>query len=483
MIEMRWLVKISIILLLIGQIFGVSIARGPYLSCVSTSGITITFETDLPTITGVRWATEDYWDIHSSFEHDSSELSFVSHHSVELGGLTPWTDYVYKVYTDDSESPIHYFRTAPDEFEPFSFVAYGDTRTNQSEHTTIANTASSFGPQIVFNTGDLITDGNSWYGAFEWTSFFDAIAELAGNAPYYPVVGNHEDEIDSYFCPIFELPGNEQWYSIDYSNCHFIILNNNTDYSPGSEQYAFVSSDLAAAYGHYSFIFVFFHRPPYTCGSEHSSNTTTRTTLCPLFETYGVSIVFNGHNHDYERNYVNGVYYIVTGGGGAPLYGVSPESTWTIYAESCYHFCLIEVVGDSLHFTARYDDGTVFDEFSLISPLRINEQEISKPRLKLSARPNPFNSSVEIVVSDGRGLVRQTLSNIEIYDLQGDMVYCRRGLLTSNDDLLKNRHREMSPTSRTFIWTPNETIASGIYFVRATMKDGQSITKKIFYLK
>lgn len=40
--------------------------------------------------------------------------------------------------------------------------------------------------------------------------------------------------------------------------------------------------------------------------------------LHPLFAKHGVEIVFNGHDHDYERSTVDGILYIVTGGGGAP---------------------------------------------------------------------------------------------------------------------------------------------------------------------
>jgi len=53
--------------------------------------------------------------------------------------------------------------------------------------------------------------------------------------------------------------------------------------------------------------------------------------LVPLFEQYGVDMVFNGHDHHYERTcpiragqcssaQEGGVVYYVTGGGGAPLY-------------------------------------------------------------------------------------------------------------------------------------------------------------------
>jgi hypothetical protein len=34
----------------------------------------------------------------------------------------------------------------------------------------------------------------------------------------------------------------------------------------------------------------------------------------PLFATYGVDKVFNGHKHNYGRNEVNGMTYVVTAG-------------------------------------------------------------------------------------------------------------------------------------------------------------------------
>ena len=46
--------------------------------------------------------------------------------------------------------------------------------------------------------------------------------------------------------------------------------------------------------------------------------------LVPLFEQYGVDVVFNGHDHHYERSYKDGVYYIVTGGGG--VVGFEPRA-------------------------------------------------------------------------------------------------------------------------------------------------------------
>jgi hypothetical protein len=83
-----------------------------------------------------------------------------------------------------------------------------------------------------------------------------------------------------------------------------------------------------------------------------------------VFERYHVDMVFNGHDHDYERSIVNNVTYIVTGGGGSPLYN-NGHSPWTVYSEKTYHYCLLSVNSSTVTFEAKKPDGSVFDLFIL----------------------------------------------------------------------------------------------------------------------
>ena len=61
---------------------------------------------------------------------------------------------------------------------------------------------------------------------------------------------------------------------------------------------------------------------------------------------------------------VNGITYVVTGGGGAPLYDVG-NSPWTVYSEKTYHYCLLTTNSSLLTFEAIKPDGTVFDSFMI----------------------------------------------------------------------------------------------------------------------
>ena len=39
-----------------------------------------------------------------------------------------------------------------------------------------------------------------------------------------------------------------------------------------------------------------------------------RVNLVPLMEEYGVDVCISGHPHEYERGFLNGVYYVTTRG-------------------------------------------------------------------------------------------------------------------------------------------------------------------------
>ena len=88
-----------------------------------------------------------------------------------------------------------------------------------------------------------------------------------------------------------------------------------------------------------------------------------RQALHPLFERYGVDVVFNGHKHNYERNEVNGVTYIVTGGGGAPLYAMQEREPTQVAFAVTYHFVLLEINDQHLEATVISSKGKVLDEF------------------------------------------------------------------------------------------------------------------------
>ena len=278
-------------------------------------------------------------------------------HEIELNGLAPSTKYYYKVISDYLESEIYSFYTTFEEDESIRFIAYGDSRgvwDNWINAGIVADAVEKEQPFFVLHTGDIVNDGKV---PSQWIDFF-TVSNFIHNCTLYPTIGNHEKYGKSYF-KYFSLPNNELWYSFDSGPVHFVGLDSNTRNSLRLSQFFWLIKDLRS--NKKPFTVVFFHHPPYSSGN-HGSTIYLRLIWGFIFEYFNVDIVFNGHDHSYERGKVKSVNYAVTGGGGAPPYNVG-HSWWTIYSEKTFHYCLVTVNEEELSFEAKKQDGTIFDSF------------------------------------------------------------------------------------------------------------------------
>jgi len=355
-----------------------TVVKGPYLQNATTGSMVVMWETSEASDCRVDFGlTAEY----TASVSDATETKI---HEVVLCGLATDTRYHYQVTSGTVSSEDNTFQTAVLTSTAFRFAAYGDTRSQPTKHGAVIDAIIASGPRIVLHTGDFVNYG-SRYRLWE-QEYFTPSAPLLKNVVLFPSVGNHEENSHWYY-DFFDTPEgggdhNEEWYSFDYGNCHFTVLSSETDYTPGSDQYAWLVSDLQSASNEWRFAML--HRPPYSSGAHGGiENPDLETYLVPLFEQYGVDMVFTGHDHHYERSYKNGVYYIVAGGGGAPLR--RPNQTpnpYQQYAEMTYHHCTIDIDGTSATMAARYNDGTIFDSVVMThgpSPPNANSAGIPSP--------------------------------------------------------------------------------------------------------
>jgi len=240
-------------------------------------------------------------------------------------------------------------------------LVYGDTRTNHNIHQQIVDLILPHQPSTVFHSGDLVNNGNL---SSDWDIFNTITSQLRLMSEFYPALGNHEYQSRLYF-DNFDLPNNEQWYSVERNHIHFIILNSCVATYIGSEQYQWLEADLASVPDSVKFIAAIFHHPPYSTGPHTEDELDLRQTFVPLFEQYGVDIAFNGHDHDYERSYCGGIYYIVTGGGGAPLRDQARTHPCSQLFIKTYHFCKLSSIGDSLIVKVYDNSSQLIDQFTL----------------------------------------------------------------------------------------------------------------------
>ncbi len=241
-----------------------------------------------------------------------------------------------------------------------SIIIYGDSRTDTATHQKIVNRIMENNPAIVFHTGDLVEDGDK---PEDWVVFNRVTADLRKKAEFFPVLGNHEKDSPLYFNN-FQLPDNSRWYSVDRQGVHFIVLDSDVDLSTESEQYRWLEDNLKGVHEKTGFLLVLFHHPIFSSTDNYADAKDLRH-LVPLFEKYGVDMVFNGHAHNYERFHYNNIYYIVTGGGGAPLYGRKKKAEFSEVFAQVYHFCRLSRSGNRLTVTAIDIDSNVVDEFTV----------------------------------------------------------------------------------------------------------------------
>lgn len=178
-------------------------------------------------------------------------------------------------------------------------------------------------------------------------------------------IGNHERN-SHWFYDFFSFPKPENYYAFDYGSAHFAIVDTDQPYDTDSAQYKWLEAELASdAAQKADWLFVAFHEPGYSEGWDsagYDGSDDVRSYLMPLLEKYAVDMVFNGHTHDYERGVYNGVYYIISGGGGAPLDRFYRGFEHVVRSFYVYHYCTVDLDGPTLTLRAVAPEGQVIDE-------------------------------------------------------------------------------------------------------------------------
>lgn len=293
-------------------------------------------------------------------------------HEVWICDLLPSTRYTYRVGGPGAWSNEFRFTTAPAPGatpHPFRFVVLGDSNFGYVTWGALTTAIAAHEPDFVIHTGDVLQKGNS---QLEWMAWFDGGADMLGWYPLLTAHGNH-DELARLYFGHFVHPGNEEYYSFDWSNAHFVVLNDSEreDDFYLEEEVDFLRGDLAEAYN--TWTFVFHHRPPYC--SRDGGNTTIRNAWAPSYDEHHVDIVFNGHWHLYERtvpiwseqeaaSHAEGTTYVVTGGAGAAGYECG-EEWFTHVCEETFNFVVVDIDGSDLQLTAYRKDGSVLDSFEI----------------------------------------------------------------------------------------------------------------------
>lgn len=330
---------------------GEKLAGGPYVVNVTGRGAT------------VMWIVETG---EAALGTDPAQLTrkapALHAEKISYTGLQPGRTYHYQIL--GREDGRGRFKTAPAKAEPFSFLVYGDTRTRHDFHRKVMEAMAAEEPDLILHTGDLVADGAD---TAQWPVFFSIERELLRKAAFFPVLGNHERNNPQYH-QFFDVAF--PYYSFDWANAHFTILNSDIGNAVRtreereefwSKQLQWLEGDLQRSQKA-DFRFAVFHHPPYTAVKRRQGGNRDVQRIIPLLEKHKVTSVFNGHDHNYQHHFRNGVHYIVTGGGGAPLYPVDGAMEGiTLKVESTEHYVRVKVDGKTARSEAVALDGRVID--------------------------------------------------------------------------------------------------------------------------
>jgi acid phosphatase type 7 len=305
---------------------GAGIVKGPYLQDARTDRVTVVVETDDDT-TCTAWYGE-------GLKQSKSLTATGEHHEGVIDGLEASTCYRYQVRCGALSGPEASFCTAPLPDEPFSFVVFGDTRTNHDDHAAVMRALKAEGVDFFINTGDLVSSGEV---EEDWVTFFETESDLLRELPLYPVIGNHDEDggnVDIYtrlFAPPTESSESENYYAFTWGNTRFIVLDNQSMWLgrpvDHTEQGDWFGAELERTAGDESIehVFVLVHANMYSVKDGRAGDEGLRLWQDEMLEN-GVDYVFSGHDHHYMRGLAeNGLPFVVSGGGGAPLYEIREE--------------------------------------------------------------------------------------------------------------------------------------------------------------
>ncbi|OFV90577.1 MAG: hypothetical protein A3H28_14725 [Acidobacteria bacterium RIFCSPLOWO2_02_FULL_61_28] len=264
----------------------------------------------------------------------------------------------------------------PNKPDSLRFAVMGDTGTGGKTQYDVARQMvewrTLFPFEFVLMMGDNLYGGDKpkdYQQKFEipYKPLMDA------GVKFYASLGNHDDA-NQRFYKNFNMNGERYYTFRPKLGIRFFALDSNY---MDRAQLAWLQEQLRSSGSEWKIFF--FHQPLYSSGDRHGSDEQLRAVLEPLFVQFGVSVVFSGHDHFYERiKPQKGIYYFVSGAGGQLRRGNIRTTDLTAKGfDQDNHFMILEIAGDEMYFQTISRTGTTVDSGVIQRP-KENLKEDSK---------------------------------------------------------------------------------------------------------
>ncbi len=367
------------------------VVRGPYIEDPTQTTMILRWQTDEQTPAWLEYGPSPRCNQIMKISPEDTQ------HKAVLYGLVPNQDFCYRLYVynaakDGLQAPIEgSFRTlySPERKE-VKFLAFGNTAgENASAKALLASQMAQKEADFVIHTGDLTASGLDEDANAE---FFTPYQEVLAKNPLFIALGANEYGAErekresksfvrtnySRFHDMSWSNATPKYYFFDTANARFIFLDTNAAYgavwAPNidekSAQYKWLQSALGGAAEKWKIVVL--NAPMYSTGAKGPANEVAAR-FVPLFEKYGVDLVLQGAEANYERTFPmledepnqRGVTYITLGGGGAtPTKRMSSHRSTARFVAG-YHFAEVKIVDRKLTIHVFNDQGKQIDQVEL----------------------------------------------------------------------------------------------------------------------
>jgi len=213
----------------------------------------------------------------------------------------------------------------------YTIIAFGDHRPRYgiqppAVFIKIMHDINNESGLFVIDGGDLVYSGkvNQWAALMRVWNWDKPIFVAPGNHEYQ---GEGINIFHHFFGPVD--------YAFSFGGYRYIIMNDvQHDYSLTREQFSWLEEQMKEAKARGERPIVIMHAPPYNPipgGEDHAISKASAQTLLKLMREYDAFGIFS-HIHMNWKGTYEGVPFIITGGGGAPLYAPPNEGGYHGYA-------------------------------------------------------------------------------------------------------------------------------------------------------
>lgn len=272
-------------------------------------------------------------------------------------------------------------------------AVYGDSREGSTPHRMLIRAIARADVDVVVHTGDLVLAAADEEG---WVRHLSAMLPVSERTPVILALGNHEladlegrPGVDGLARAMKEIPPPDDplarsvnapaaAFHVRVDGVVFVSLDSNQPLDAESDQFRFLERVLEEK-DDARHVVVVYHQGPQSSG-PHGPHPDAED-IIRLLEKHRVTLSIAGHDHVYERIVRSGITYVVSGGGGAPLYTQARFTSGSQAFAATYNWVMIDLARDRAGLEAFSLEGATLDRASVVPPpaLRPRRAETGRP--------------------------------------------------------------------------------------------------------